>query len=169
MRSNRPFPVPFDLMAELKTRLQSDLTAAIKGRETVKVGALRMTLSAITNEEVSGKSARELSDDEVLKVITREVKKRKEAAEAFAGAGRAEQAELEKSEGTILESYLPAQLDDAELVALVDEAVAEVAAQLGEQPGQRQMGQVMKAVNAEVAGRAEGGRVAAAVKSKLTS
>jgi len=154
-------------MAELKTRLQNDLTAAIKGRETVKAGALRMTLSAITNEEVSGKSARVLSDDEVLKVITREVKKRKEAAEAFAGAGRAEQAELEKSEGTILESYLPAQLDDAELVALVDEAVAEVAAQLGEQPGQRQMGQVMKAVNAKVAGRADGGRVAGAVKAKL--
>ncbi|MFD9735900.1 GatB/YqeY domain-containing protein [Umezawaea sp. NPDC059074] len=154
-------------MAELKTRLQNDLTAAIKGRETVKAGALRMTLSAITNEEVSGKSARVLSDDEVLKVITREVKKRKEAAEAFAGAGRAEQAELEKSEGTILESYLPAQLADAELAALVDEAVAEVAAQLGEQPGQRQMGQVMKAVNTKVAGRADGGRVAGAVKAKL--
>jgi uncharacterized protein YqeY len=167
MRSNRLFPVPFDLMAELKTRLQNDLTAAIKGRETVKAGALRMTLSAITNEEVSGKSARVLSDDEVLKVITREVKKRKEAAEAFAGAGRAEQAELEKSEGSILEGYLPAQLGDDELVALVDAAVAEVAAQLGEQPGQRQMGQVMKAVNAKVAGRADGGRVAGAVKAKL--
>jgi uncharacterized protein len=154
-------------MAELKTRLQNDLTAAIKGRETVKVGALRMTLSAITNEEVSGKSARVLSDDEVLKVITREVKKRKEASEAFAGAGRAEQAELEASEGAILEGYLPAQLGDDELVALVDAAVAEVAEQLGEQPGQRQMGQVMKAVNAKVAGRAEGGRVAGAVKAKL--
>ncbi|WNV91680.1 GatB/YqeY domain-containing protein [Umezawaea sp. Da 62-37] len=154
-------------MAELKTRLQNDLTAAIKGRETVRVGALRMALSAITNEEVAGKTARVLSDEDVLKVLTREVKKRREAAEAFAGAGRTEQAELEKNEETILEGYLPAQLGDDELVALVDAAVAEVTEQLGEQPGQRQMGQVMKAVNAKVAGRAEGGRVAGAVKAKL--
>jgi uncharacterized protein YqeY len=154
-------------MAELKTRLQDDLTAAIKGRETVRTGALRMTLTAVTNEEVSGKSARVLTDDEVLKVIAREVKKRKEAAEAFAGAGRTELAELEKAESEFLEGYLPAQLGDDELVGLVDAAVAEVAAQLGEQPGQRQMGQVMKAVNAKVAGRADGGRVAAAVKAKL--
>ncbi|GAB3000076.1 GatB/YqeY domain-containing protein [Saccharothrix stipae] len=154
-------------MAELKARLQADLTAAIKGRETVRAGALRMTLAALTTEEVSGKSARELSDDEVLKVITREVKKRKEAAEAFAGAGRTEQAELEQAESQVLEAYLPAQLSDDELATLVDAAVAQVAEQLGEQPGQRQMGQVMKAVNAQVAGRAEGGRVAAAVKAKL--
>jgi uncharacterized protein YqeY len=154
-------------MAELKARLQADLTVAIKGRETVRAGALRMTLAALTTEEVSGKSARELSDDEVLKVITREVKKRKEAAEAFAGAGRTEQAELEQAESQVLEAYLPAQLSDDELATLVDAAVAQVAEQLGEQPGQRQMGQVMKAVNAQVAGRAEGGRVAAAVKAKL--
>ncbi|MEU4743612.1 GatB/YqeY domain-containing protein [Actinosynnema sp. NPDC023658] len=154
-------------MAELKARLQADLTAAIKNRETVRAGALRMTLAALTTEEVSGKTARELSDDEVLKVITREVKKRKEAAEAFAGAGRTEQAELEQSESKILEAYLPAQLADDELGVLVDAAIAQVAEQLGEQPGQRQMGQVMKAVNAQVAGRAEGGRVAAAVKSRL--
>jgi uncharacterized protein len=154
-------------MAELKARLQADLTAAIKGRETVRAGALRMTLAAITTEEVSGKAARELSDDEVLKVITREVKKRREAAEAFAGAGRAEKAELEQAESQVLESYLPAQLDEAELDALVQAAVEEVAAQLGERPAQRQMGQVMKIVNAKVAGRAEGSRVAAAVKAAL--
>ncbi|WP_367133391.1 GatB/YqeY domain-containing protein [Saccharothrix sp. HUAS TT1] len=154
-------------MAELKARLQADLTVAIKGRETVRAGALRMTLAALTTEEVSGKSARELTDDEVLKVITREVKKRKEAAEAFAGAGRTEQAELERAESTVLEAYLPAQLGDDELAALVDAAVDQVADQLGERPGQRQMGQVMKVVNAQVAGRAEGGRVAAAVKAKL--
>jgi len=154
-------------MAELKARLQADLTAAIKGRETVRAGALRMALAAITTEEVSGKAARELTDDEMLKVITREVKKRREAAEAFAGAGRAEQAELERAESAVLEAYLPAQLDDAGLAELVAAAVAEVAQQLGEQPGQRQMGQVMKIVNARVAGRAEGGRVAAAVKAKL--
>ncbi|MEU4801194.1 GatB/YqeY domain-containing protein [Actinosynnema sp. NPDC023587] len=154
-------------MAELKARLQADLTTAIKGRETVRAGALRMTLAAITTEEVSGKTARELTDDEVLKVITREVKKRREASEAFAGAGRTEQAELEQAESAILEHYLPAQLDDAELHSIVDAAVAEVAAQLGEQPGQRQMGQVMKLVSGKVAGRAEGGKVAAAVKSRL--
>ncbi|MEV8438855.1 GatB/YqeY domain-containing protein [Actinosynnema sp. NPDC051121] len=154
-------------MAELKARLQADLTAAIKNRETVRAGALRMTLAALTTEEVSGKSARQLTDDEVLKVITREVKKRKEAAEAFAGAGRTEQAELEQAESKVLEAYLPAQLDDSELATLVDAAIAQVAEQLGEKPGQRQMGQVMKVVNAQVAGRAEGGRVAAAVKAKL--
>ncbi len=156
-------------MAELKTRLKNDLTAAMKARETVTAGALRMALTAVTTEEVSGKQARELTDDEVVKVLTREAKKRKEAAEAFAGAGRAEKAELERAELAILEAYLPAQLDDAELASIVDKAVEAVAAQLGETPGQKQMGQVMKAVNAEVAGRAEGGRIAAAVKSKLSS
>lgn len=155
-------------MAELKARLQADLTAAIKNRETVRAGALRMTLAAITTEEVSGKAARELSDDEVLKVITREVKKRREAAEAFAGAGRTEQAELERSESAVLEDYLPAQLSDDELAAIVAEAVAEVEAQVGATLGPKQMGQVIKAANAKVAGRAEGGRVAAAVKAKLS-
>ncbi|TWP51456.1 GatB/YqeY domain-containing protein [Lentzea tibetensis] len=156
-------------MADLKTRLQSDLTAAIKSRETITAGALRMALTAVTTEEVSGKSARQLTDDEVVKVLTREVKKRKEAAEAFANAGRDEKAQLERDESAVLEAYLPAQLDDAELTAIVDAAVAEVAEQLGEQPGQRQMGQVMKIVNGKVAGRAEGGRIAGAVKAKLSS
>ncbi|KAA2262238.1 GatB/YqeY domain-containing protein [Solihabitans fulvus] len=154
-------------MAELKARLQEDLTTAIKSRDTLVTGTLRMALTAVTNEEVSGKAARELSDDEIQRVLTREVKKRKEAAEAFANAGRAESAEQERAESKVLEAYLPAQLGDDELGELVASAVAEVAAQLGEQPGQRQMGQVMKAVNAKVAGRAEGGRVAAAVKSRL--
>ncbi len=156
-------------MAELKTRLKNDLTVAMKARETVTAGALRMALTAVTNEEVSGKQARELSDEEVMKVLSREAKKRKEAAEAFAGAGRTEQAELERAELAVLEAYLPAQLGDAELASIVDKAVEAVAAQLGETPGPKQMGQVMKAVNAEVAGRADGGRVAAAVKAKLTS
>ncbi|KOV80540.1 GatB/YqeY domain-containing protein [Nocardia sp. NRRL S-836] len=156
-------------MAELKTRLQNDLTAAMKARETVTAGALRMALTAVTNEEVSGKQARELSDDEVVKVLMREAKKRKEAAEAFAGAGRAEKAELERAELAVLEAYLPKQLDDAELASIVDKAVAAVAEQSGAAPGPKQMGQVMKAVNAEVAGRADGGRVAAAVKARLTS
>ncbi|MET9629263.1 GatB/YqeY domain-containing protein [Lentzea sp. NPDC006480] len=156
-------------MAELKARLQNDLTVAMKARETVTAGALRMALTAVTNEEVSGKQARELSDDEVVKVLAREAKKRKEAAEAFDGAGRAEKADLERQELAVLEVYLPKQLDDAELASIVDKAYAAVAEQLGETPGQKQMGQVMKAVNAEVAGRAEGGRVAAAVKAKLAN
>ncbi len=154
-------------MAELKARLQADLAAAIKNRETTRMASLRMALTAITNEEVSGDTARELTDAEVQRVLTREVKKRKEAAEAFAGAGRAEQAQAERDEAAVLIDYLPKQLSDDELSALVTEVVAEVTEQLGEAPGQRQMGQVMKAANARIAGRAEGARVAAAVRAKL--
>lgn len=154
-------------MADLKARLQADLASAIKSRETTRMAALRMALTAITNEEVAGDEARELSDAEVEKVLAREVKKRREAAEAFAGAGRVEQAQAERDESAVLTDYLPKQLDDDELAKLVTEAVAEVTEQLGEAPGPRQMGQVMKAANAKVAGRAEGGRVAAVVKSLL--
>ncbi|SDJ24606.1 hypothetical protein SAMN05192558_109215 [Actinokineospora alba] len=155
-------------MAELKNRLQADLTAAMKGREKTRTASLRMALAAITTEEVAGDSARELTDEEVLKVLARELKKRKEAAEAFAGAGRAESAQAELDEAEVLAAYLPKQLDDAELAGLVSDAVAEVTEQLGSAPGPKQMGQVMKAANAKVAGRADGGRVAAAVKAKLT-
>jgi uncharacterized protein YqeY len=154
-------------MAELKARLRADLTAAMKNREKIKVATLRMALTSVTNEEVAGESARELSDDEVLRVLTREARKRKEAAEAFAAAGRPERAQAELDEADVLADYLPRQLDDAELATLVDEAVAEVTEQLGAPPGQKQMGQVMKAANAKVAGRAEGGRVAAAVRARL--
>jgi uncharacterized protein YqeY len=154
-------------MAELKEKLRTDLTAAMKGRQPTVVATLRMALAAVTTEEVAGKVARELSDDEVLKVLSREVKKRNEAAEAFAGAGRKEQADAELAEAEVLKTYLPAQLSDDELVDIVAQAVAEVAAQSGEQPGPKQMGQVMKAANAKVAGRADGGRVAAVVKAKL--
>jgi uncharacterized protein len=154
-------------MAELKEKLRSDLTAAMKGRQTTVVATLRMALAAVTTEEVAGKVARELSDEEVLKVLTREVKKRNEAAEAFAGAGRKEQADAELAEAEVLKSYLPAQLSDEELADVVAQALAELAKQTGEQPGQKQMGQVMKLANAKIAGRAEGGRVAAAVKAKL--
>jgi len=154
-------------MAELKARLQADLAAAIKARETTRMAALRMALAAVTTEEVAGDVARELSDAEVQKVLTREVKKRKEAAEAFAGADRAEQAQAERDEAAVLTHYLPQQLTDDELETIVVAAVAEVTEQLGDAPGQRQMGQVMKAANAKVAGRAEGGRVAASVRAKL--
>lgn len=146
----------------LKQRLQDDLTAAIKGRDELRSATLRLTLSAITTEEVAGKTARRLSDDEVLKVITREAKKRREAAEAFAQGGRAESAERERAEGEVLAEYLPVQLSDEELAQLVREAVAASGAQ-----GPQAMGAVMKVVNPKVAGRAEGGRVAAEVRRQL--
>ncbi|MEU6462721.1 GatB/YqeY domain-containing protein [Streptomyces sp. NPDC046976] len=149
----------------LKSKLQDDLNAAIKERNELRSSTLRLTLSAITNEEVAGKQKRELSDDEVLKVITREAKKRREAAEAFAKGGRAESAEREKAEGEVLAEYLPQQLSDEELDAIVSQAVAEARAAGAEGP--RAMGAVMKIVNPKVAGQAEGGRVAAAVKKLL--
>jgi uncharacterized protein YqeY len=155
-------------MAELKARLRADLTTAMKARDTLTTGVLRMALAAVGTEEVAGSAARELSDDEVLRVLTREVRKRREAAEAFGGAGRAAQAAGELAEADVLTNYLPRQLDDADLAAIVDRAVASVTAELGEVPGPRQMGQVMKIANAAIAGRAEGARVAALVKSKLS-
>ena len=149
----------------LKKQLQEDLTAAIRARDELRSGTIRLTLSAITNEEVAGKVARELSDEEVLKVITREAKKRREAAEAFESGGRAESAARERAEGEILAAYLPKQLSDEELTAIVGAAVAE--AKAGGAEGPRAMGAVMKLVNPKVAGLAEGGRVAAAVKQAL--
>ncbi|MFD5316816.1 GatB/YqeY domain-containing protein [Streptomyces sp. NPDC127098] len=152
-------------MTTFKSRLQSDLTTAIKARDELRSATLRMTLAAITNEEVAGKAARELSDEEVQKVVAREAKKRREAAEAFESGGRPEQAARERAEGEVLAGYLPKQLSDEELAALVAEAVAE--ARAGGAEGPRAMGAVMKIVNPKVAGRAEGGRVAAAVKQAL--
>lgn len=152
-------------MTTLKSTLQDDLTAAIKQGDKLRSGTLRMTLTAITKEEVAGKTARELSDDEVRKVIAREAKKRREAAEAFAEGGRETQAEQERAEGEVLAEYLPKQLGEEELAALVADAVAQAKADGAEGP--RAMGAVMKLVNPKVAGRAEGGRVAAAVKQAL--
>ncbi|HEY2766299.1 MAG TPA: GatB/YqeY domain-containing protein [Pseudonocardiaceae bacterium] len=154
-------------MAELKDRLRADLTTAIKSRDTTTVATLRMALSAVATEEVAGSAARELSDEEVLAVLTREAKKRREAAEAFDGAGRDALAAQERAEGEVLAGYLPAQLGDDDVARLVTEAVEDVAGQLGERPGPRQMGPVMKAATARVAGRAEGSRVAAAVRAAL--
>lgn len=152
-------------MTTLKSKLKEDLNAAIKERDELRSSTLRLTLTAITKEEVAGKTKRELSDDEVQKVITREAKKRREAADAFAQGGRAESAEREKAEGEILATYLPKQLGDDELEAIVAQAVAEAKAAGAEGP--RAMGAVMKIVNPKVAGQAEGGRVAAAVKKHL--
>jgi uncharacterized protein len=150
------------IMTELKVKLRTDLTAAMKGRDELVTATLRMALTAVGNEEVAGKQARELSDAEVVQVLTREAKKRREAAEAFENGGRPEQAAREKAEGEVLARYLPAQLSDEELAALVTQAIAETGAE-----GPKGMGLVMKALNPKIAGRAEGGRVAAAVKSAL--
>ncbi|KPI26560.1 GatB/YqeY domain-containing protein [Streptomyces sp. NPDC048253] len=152
-------------MTTLKSKLQEDLNAAIKGRDELRSSTLRLTLTAITKEEVAGKEKRELSDDEVLKVITKEAKKRREAADAFAAGGRAESAEREKAEGELLATYLPKQLGEEELNDIVAQAVAEARAAGAEGP--RAMGAVMKIVNPKVAGLAEGGRVAAVVKKLL--
>jgi uncharacterized protein YqeY len=149
-------------VSELKDRLRTDLTTAMKGRDELTTATLRMVLSAVTAEEVSGKEARELSDDDVQAVLRREAKKRREAAEAFAGAGRAEQAERERAEEGVVAAYLPAQLEDADLTALVADVITTTGA-----AGMKDMGKVMGAVTGEVAGRAEGGRVAAEVRRQL--
>ena len=149
-------------MAELKDRLRADLTAAMKGRDELRTATLRMVLAAVSAEEVAGKEARELSDDEVQAVLRREAKKRREAAEAYAGAGRAEQADRERAEEGVVAGYLPAQLEDADLTALVADVITRTGA-----TGMKDMGKVMGAANQEVAGRAEGGRVAAEVRRQL--
>ncbi|MFD9814019.1 GatB/YqeY domain-containing protein [Streptomyces sp. NPDC059080] len=152
-------------MTTLKSTLQDDLTAAIKARDELRSATLRLTLTAIQKEEVAGTEARELSDGEVEKIIAREAKKRREAAEAFDKGGRAESADRERAEGEILADYLPKQLSDDELERLVAAAVAEAVG--GGAEGPRAMGAVMKIVNPKVAGRADGGRVAAVVKKLL--
>lgn len=151
-------------MPTLKHRLQQDLSDAIRARDEVRTAALRMALTAVTNEEVSGKQARELTDEDVVTLLRREIKKRREAAEAFAGAGRSDRADREQAEGVVLQSYLPAEMTDDELAAMVQQAIAETGAD-----GPKAMGQVMKAVNPRVAGRAEGGRVAAEVRRQLAN
>jgi uncharacterized protein YqeY len=151
----------------LKEQLRHDLTAAMKARDELVKSTLRMTLTAIGNAEVAGTQARVLDEAEVLKVIAKEAKKRAESAEAFDAAGRGELAAQERAEGEVLARYLPTQLSDDELATIARTAVEETAAELGQQPGPRQLGQVMKRANAAAAGRADGGRVAAAVKALL--
>src|SRR3954451_22550992 len=146
-------------MSALKDRLNDDLHAAMKARDELTTSTLRMALAAVRTAEVAGRQARDLSDDDVLAVLTTEAKKRREAATAFADAGRAEQAAKETAEGDIIERYLPAQLGDAELAEIVAGALAAA--------GATAMGPAMKAAQAAVAGRAEGGRVAAEVRRQL--
>jgi len=149
---------------ELKARLRADLNTAMKARDELTTATLRMALTAITTEEVAGKEARELGDDEVLRVLSREGKKRREAAEAFDAAGRDVLAARERAEGEVLERYLPAQLGEEEIASLVTKAIAEAGATTP-----RDMGAVMKIVQPQVAGRADGKRVSDEVRRQLTS
>jgi uncharacterized protein len=150
--------------SQLKSTLRADLHTSMREHDKVRSSTLRMALTAVTNEEVSGTSSRELSDDEVLKVLAKEAKKRREAATAYMEAKRPELAAKEEAELVFLEAYLPAQLSDAELQALVAQAINETGA-----TGMSQMGMVMKAATTLVAGRAEGARIAAMVKSALAA
>ena len=149
----------------LKARLQSDLTESIRARDQVRSATLRMALTALRSQEVAGDTARELSDDEMISVLGREAKKRREAADAYDGANRPELADRERAELVILDSYLPAQLSDQDLTVIIAEQVTAVAA--AGASGMAAMGRVMKAVQPKVAGLAEGGRVAAEVRRQL--
>ena len=149
-------------MPELKDQLRTDLTTAMKSRDELRTATLRMALAAVSAEEVAGKEARELSDDEVQAVLRREAKKRREAADAFAEAGRTQQADRERAEGVVLAGYLPAQMEDADLAALVADVITQTGAS-----GMKDMGKVMGAAQGAVAGRADGGRVAAEVRRQL--
>jgi uncharacterized protein len=151
-------------VAELKDRLRADLNAAMRARDQVRMRTLRMALTSITNEEVAGTTARDLTDEEVVKILIREAKKRREAAEAFTAANRADQAAAERAEGEVLAGYLPAQLSDDDLAALVAAAITETGA-----TGMPGLGQVMRVITPRIAGRADGARVAAEVRRQLTA
>lgn len=154
-------------MAELKDRLRADLTAAMKSQDKLRTATLRMLLAAIQKEEVSGKQARELSDDDVIAVLARESRRRGEAAEIYTQNGRGDLAATEHAEARVIDEYLPTPLTEAELADVADTAIAQVAEQLGERPSMRQMGQVMKAATAIAAGKADGARLSQAVRERL--
>ena len=154
-------------MTELKSRLRADLTQSMKSRDKLRTATLRMLLAAIQTEEVSGKEARELSDDEIIKVLSKESRKRGEAAEIYTQNGRGELAAEEHAEARIIDEYLPTPLTEAELADVADTAIAQVAEQLGERPGMKQMGMVMKAATTIAAGKADGARLSVVVKERL--
>jgi uncharacterized protein len=156
-----------DTTGSLKATLRTDLTAAMKSKDPLRTSTLRMLLAAIQTEEVAGKQARELTDEDVVKVLARESKKRGEAAEIYTENGRGELAAKEHAEARIIDEYLPTPLNDAELVDVVDTAIGRVADELGERPGPKNMGQVMKVATAIAAGKADGKRLSAAVRSRL--
>ena len=147
----------------LKEKLQNDLTEAMRARDEVRSSTIRMVLTAIKNEEVSGKEARELSDAEVITVLSREAKKRREAAEAFEQAGAKDRADVEKAEGVVIAEYLPVQLSESEIQEMINAAIAETGA-----TGPQQMGLVMKSIQPKIAGRADGGVVSSLVKAALS-
>lgn len=151
-------------MSALKDRLRQDLTAAMKAREELRTSTLRMVLAAVSKAEVAGKTARELSDEEVMGVLTSEAKKRREAATAYDDAGREESAAQERAEAEVIAEYLPEQLDEAQIAEIVSAAIAESGAGA---EGMKAMGRVMGMVQPKVKGRADGGAVAAEVKRQL--
>lgn len=146
----------------MKTRLEADMRTALKSQDKVTLGTLRMVLTAVRNEEVSGKEARELTDADIVKVLTKQAKQRREAAEAYDGAGREEQAANERAEEEVINRYLPEPLSETEITELVDKVVAE-----GGFSGPKDMGKVMKALQPQVAGRADGKTVSGIVKARL--
>mgnify|MGYP006274025083 CR=1 FL=1 len=147
----------------LKERLKSDLTEAIRARDEVRAGTIRMALTSITNEEVAGKEARILTDAEIITVLSREAKKRREAAEAYDSAGSKERGDRERAEGLVIAEYLPSQLSESELHEMIKAAIVETGAS-----GPSGMGQVMKVLSPKIAGRADGSKVSAAVKAALS-
>ena len=151
-------------MSDLKERLRTDLTAAIKARDELRSSTLRMVLTAITNAEVAGKQSRELSDDDVVGVLSSEAKKRREAAEAFDAAGRTESAAKERAEAEILADYLPTPLSEDEIRDLVTSAIASLGVA---DDGMKAMGKVMGALQPQIKGRADGGVVSAEVRRQL--
>jgi len=146
----------------LKEKLQNDLTSSMRARDEVRSSTIRMILTSIKNEEVSGKEARDLSDAEVITVLSREAKKRREAAEAFDQAGAKDRAYQERAEGEIIAEYLPAQLSEAEIKELIKATIAETGAN-----SPAQMGLVMKLLQPKTAGKADGGLVSSLVKAAL--
>lgn len=153
-------------MSELKDTIRADLKTSMKAKEKQRTSAIRALLAAIQAEETTG-SRHELEDEDILKVIAREIKKRRESAEVYEENGRPELAEAELVDVPFFEAYQPCQLDDAELKALVEEAIAEVEKENGEAPTMKQMGAVMKVANAKAAGQADGKRLSAEVKGQL--
>lgn len=155
-------------MARLEDTIHSDMVAALKARDGDRTTTLRMALGAIKNEKVAGKEARELTEDDEIAVLQREVRSRRDSAQAYTDGGRPELAAKELAEVDIIAAYLPTALTDEELDAIVAEEVASAEATLGEKPSMRAMGQIIKAVNVRTAGRAEGAVIAGKVKARLT-
>ncbi|WP_188546298.1 GatB/YqeY domain-containing protein [Rhodococcoides trifolii] len=154
--------------SDFEKRLRADLTTSMKAKNSVRTGTLRMLISAVIAEKVSGKEAHELSDDDILKVLAKESKKRGESAQIYIDNGRQELADKEVAEAAIIDEYLPTPLSDDELGAIVDTAIAQVTTDLGEPPAMRQMGQVMKIATGLAEGKADGSRISGAVKARLS-